>query len=703
MLKNLIRSTLLMAISTMLVAYASAQDFNTDNDTIEFDSHATWHFTNPSSVLSAQRPENRDQNTWYQERAILEAVDTLSFSGIYSVAFKGNPETLADANNFRMSIDNPGTQGVRLQHVVHARVFIPETEVDKINSVIIYDMYDTGGGFDYSQTGYNVPDHDAITPGEWNTITHHVDRDVEKNYENITRLGVRINFDTEYSDDPPMIFVDFISTDPDAPLHPHISPPLEASALNITENSVDLSWNEPVGNDEVLEYAVFRGGFFDLDIADFDEVGRTETTNFTDTGLRYNTDYHYRIVALSTDSLYTDPTEIVWARTEDIEFDTYATWHFTDPSSVLSTQRPENRNQNTWYQERAILEAVDTLSYSGIHSVAFKGNPETLSDANNFRMSIDNPVAQGAQLQQIIHARVLVPESEVEKINNVVLYHMYDTGGGFDYSQSSYGFSGDEAIRPGEWGTITHWINEDRTMRDDVNLVRMGVRINFDTDFADDPPMIFVDFVTTDQNAPLHPHLSPPRNVSAVDITDSSAVLLWEEPNGNDTVEEYIVYRGGFNALELADFDEIGRTGETSFTDTGLESDSDYHYRLVAVSVDGLDTDPTDIVWVQTVESVSTGIHDEVNRPVVYELKGNYPNPFNPTTNIVYQIPEQAEVSLKVYNVTGQLVSTLLQNTVQQAGQYAVVFDASSFASGVYLYRLQAGDFVQTRRMILIK
>lgn len=85
-----------------------------------------------------------------------------------------------------------------------------------------------------------------------------------------------------------------------------------------------------------------------------------------------------------------------------------------------------------------------------------------------------------------------------------------------------------------------------------------------------------------------------------------------------------------------------------------------------------------------------------------FELNQNYPNPFNPTTNITYQVPKQSRVTLKVYNVLGQLVATLV-NGVRAKGQYTVTFNGSGLASGVYIYRLTAGSFTQTRQFMLIK
>jgi hypothetical protein len=88
--------------------------------------------------------------------------------------------------------------------------------------------------------------------------------------------------------------------------------------------------------------------------------------------------------------------------------------------------------------------------------------------------------------------------------------------------------------------------------------------------------------------------------------------------------------------------------------------------------------------------------------PVSFELHQNYPNPFNPTTVIRYELAESTDVSLDVYSLSGQRVATLV-NRAQTAGTYTVPFDASRLASGIYIYQLKAGNFLSTRKMILLK
>ena len=101
------------------------------------------------------------------------------------------------------------------------------------------------------------------------------------------------------------------------------------------------------------------------------------------------------------------------------------------------------------------------------------------------------------------------------------------------------------------------------------------------------------------------------------------------------------------------------------------------------------------------VEAV-VGVDNELNVPTVYELYQNYPNPFNPTTMIKYAIPKTSKVSLTLFTILGEEMATLV-NEEKTAGNYEVEFNASNLPSGVYFYRLQAGSFVETKKMILLK
>jgi len=108
----------------------------------------------------------------------------------------------------------------------------------------------------------------------------------------------------------------------------------------------------------------------------------------------------------------------------------------------------------------------------------------------------------------------------------------------------------------------------------------------------------------------------------------------------------------------------------------------------------------TDADFVGVVTGVKISAANTV--PEQFSLSQNYPNPFNPTTTVRYSIPVSGHVTLKVYNVIGQEVATLV-NTVQKAASYTVAFDASKLASGVYFYRLSAGNFTQVKKMLMLK
>jgi hypothetical protein len=88
--------------------------------------------------------------------------------------------------------------------------------------------------------------------------------------------------------------------------------------------------------------------------------------------------------------------------------------------------------------------------------------------------------------------------------------------------------------------------------------------------------------------------------------------------------------------------------------------------------------------------------------PVNYALEQNYPNPFNPVTTINYSLPKDGLVKLVIYNAIGEEVATLV-NEQKEAGRYELQFNSSGLASGIYLYRIKAGEFIQTKKMILLK
>jgi len=88
--------------------------------------------------------------------------------------------------------------------------------------------------------------------------------------------------------------------------------------------------------------------------------------------------------------------------------------------------------------------------------------------------------------------------------------------------------------------------------------------------------------------------------------------------------------------------------------------------------------------------------------PSSFSLAQNYPNPFNPGTVIEFALPQPSDITLVIYNLRGEEVRRLIEGQ-KPAGNYQVTWDASNVASGIYFYRLQSGDFVQTRKMVLLK
>ena len=140
-------------------------------------------------------------------------------------------------------------------------------------------------------------------------------------------------------------------------------------------------------------------------------------------------------------------------------------------------------------------------------------------------------------------------------------------------------------------------------------------------------------------------------------------------------------------------------TRELSLHVTAVNNDGSAHVQLQA----GTFNNPNDRIIVNfTATTIPVSVDTENSSPLEYDLAQNYPNPFNPSTRISYAVPETSPVTIKVYDLTGQEVAVLV-NEVKEAGTYELIFDARNFASGVYIYRMIAGDFSSVRKMNLLK
>lgn len=134
------------------------------------------------------------------------------------------------------------------------------------------------------------------------------------------------------------------------------------------------------------------------------------------------------------------------------------------------------------------------------------------------------------------------------------------------------------------------------------------------------------------------------------------------------------------------------------WTQAGLTLGRTYYYRIYAVNSLGASINSNIVNTIIT----STG-NESTGIPAEYALAQNYPNPFNPVTKINYDIPKDGKVNLKIYDINGREVAALINNEIHTAGYYSVTFNAGNLSSGIYFYRLIANDFIQTKKMLLIK
>ena len=175
-------------------------------------------------------------------------------------------------------------------------------------------------------------------------------------------------------------------------------------------------------------------------------------------------------------------------------------------------------------------------------------------------------------------------------------------------------------------------------------------------------------------------------------VIEYKVILKWET--------ETELNNFGFEILRLAQKNKWSKIGfveghgtstsrkKYSFTDKNLLGGNKFLYRLKQIDFDGK-IEYSNVVEIEIV-------------PTIFALYQNYPNPFNPTTKIRYQLPKESTVVIKIYDILGAEVITLL-NEKKEPGVYEVDFNAQHLSSGTYIYRIVADGFVETKKMVLLK
>jgi hypothetical protein len=185
-----------------------------------------------------------------------------------------------------------------------------------------------------------------------------------------------------------------------------------------------------------------------------------------------------------------------------------------------------------------------------------------------------------------------------------------------------------------------------------------------------------------------------PDGMGISQVNGSSVKIQWQNRN---IESDSILIQRNINNGSFENYAKVGAS-VTQFIDSSAFQGTSFYYRLSIATKNSSVIESYPIMLLDAVTSVK--LPDAV--PLRFELYNNYPNPFNPATTIDYSIPKTSLVTIKVFDILGREVKTLV-NEEKTSGNYSIKFNESGLASGVYFYRLQSGDFVSTKKMLLLK
>ena len=214
-----------------------------------------------------------------------------------------------------------------------------------------------------------------------------------------------------------------------------------------------------------------------------------------------------------------------------------------------------------------------------------------------------------------------------------------------------------------------------------------GIRVNQDQ--INNGKIQYFPFLEIDNEGELNILYYDDRNTTS----DSTDVFLSRSTDGGNTWVEYSIKNSRFKPKPI-----LGGSSTYQGDHIALLSSGDNLHAFWMADYSGIYQ-----VWLATIDKNVLSVNDDVDNPVnSYNLFQNYPNPFNPGTTFKYSIPTQSNVTIKVYDIIGNEIETLI-NEEKSAGTYELNWSADQITSGIYFYRLQAGSYIETKKMVHLR
>jgi len=451
-----------------------------------------------------------------------------------------------------------------------------------------------------------------------------------------------------------------------------------------TPNGMTLEWENPTAL--ITGDTLSAGSFSTIVLRNDVEIGSVAGTanSFTDTGLNDGQKYNYQILArVDSTGFESEMVFTSWTAGGAKE---------PQPATQFSIAGDQTEITVSWTSPSANIDDTPMDDYAGINLYQNGNLVATFNRASSDTATADQEV-YSIPTAGYYSWKITVIDDESPQ-NESAATEMVTTPLSLPVGDE---FSTAGPVNPGIWLESTVDVNG-RAVNPPSGIT--AANLNGAPNGGETLELRGVDLSSI--NTPIFEYYYQPQGSGNAPETEDSLLVYFK-----NSVDEWILVRAyPGTTSQPFQLEQIDVTNEASGNGTFLHGQFQVRFKNLA-GVSAIANDDWFIDNVRLLDGVTTGIGDELLEVLRFELMENYPNPFNPSTTIRYSLAQQGNVTLTVFNTLGQLIRTLVSNS-QNAGSYEAVWNGLDDAgqqvgSGIYFYRLEADNFVQSRKMMFLK